>query len=259
MGWTLDRLCNKSDNDLESVIILLFLPSVSMHKIRAILFDLDNTLIDFIRMKEESCRAAVKAMVASGLRMKEDQAYERLIEKYFDVGIESDRAFSEFLTSVDQFDHKILASGINTYLETKGKFLKPYPNVKSVLGKLQRRGVFLSIVTDAPKTKAYQRLLGMGIEPYFKFVVGYEDTNKSKHTGLPLMLALEILRKECLHITNSEILMVGDSVARDIVPARELGLRTALAKYGQKTPEIGFADYQLLDFKEIIDIVESLQ
>jgi len=51
-----------------------------MHQIRAILFDLDNTLVDFIRMKEESCRAAVKAMVASGLRMKEDQVYERLME-----------------------------------------------------------------------------------------------------------------------------------------------------------------------------------
>ena len=34
----------------------------------------------------------------------------------------SDRAFSEFLKSVGQFDHNILASGINTYLETKSKF-----------------------------------------------------------------------------------------------------------------------------------------
>jgi HAD superfamily hydrolase (TIGR01549 family) len=204
-----------------------------MPKIRAILFDLDNTLIDFIRMKEESCRAAVKAMVASGLRMKEDRAFELLMKTYFDVGIESN----------------------NTYLKTKNKFLKPYPNVKSILGKLKRKGVFLSIVTDAPKTKAYQRLLGMGIEPYFKFVVGYEDTNESKHTGLPLLLALEMLRKECPDIANSEILMVGDSIEKDIVPAKKLGLKTALAKYGQKNPEAGFADYQLLDFKEIIDIL----
>jgi FMN phosphatase YigB (HAD superfamily) len=230
-----------------------------MHKIRAILFDLDNTLIDFIQMKEESCKAAVKAMVASGLQMDEEQAFKLLLIKYFDVGIESDRAFSEFLKSVDQFNHKILASGINTYLKTKNKFLKPYPDVKSVLGKLKRKGIFLSIVTDAPKTKAYQRLLGMGIEPYFKIVVGHEDTNKSKHTGLPLLLALEMLKKECQDIATSEILMVGDSIEKDIVPAKELGLKTALAKYGQKNPEIGCADYQLSDFKEIIDIAESFQ
>jgi putative hydrolase of the HAD superfamily len=87
--------------------------------------------------------------------------------------------------------------------------------------------------------------------------VGHEDTNKSKHTGLPLLLALEMHRKECQDIANSEILMVGDSIEKDIVPAKELGLKTALAKYGQKTAQIGLADYQLLDFKEIIDIVES--
>ena len=230
-----------------------------MHQIRAILFDLDNTLVDFIRMKEESCKAAAQAMVASGLPMKETEAYEHLIKAYFSIGIESDNAFSEFLKNVGQFDHKILAAAINAYLDAKNKCLKPYPNVKPVLRKLQRRGIFLSIVTDAPKTKAYQRLLDMGIEPYFKFVVGYEDTNNSKHTGLPLLLALEMLRKECPDIANSEILMVGDSIERDMVPAKELGLRTALAKYGQKIPEIGFADYQLLDFKEIIDIVESFQ
>ena len=190
-------------------------------------------------------------MVASGLLMKEDQAFERLMKTYFDVGIESNRAFSEFLRSVDQFVHKILASGINTYLKTKNKFLKPYPNVKVVLGKLKRRGVFLSIVTDAPKTKAYQRLLGIGIEPYFKFVVAYEDTSSSKNTGLPFLRALELLKKEMPELTCNEILMVGDSMERDIMPAKKFGFRTALSKYGQKVPEPGNPDYELTDITDL--------
>jgi FMN phosphatase YigB (HAD superfamily) len=70
-----------------------------MHRIWAILFDLDNTLVDFIGMKEESCRAAVGAVVASGLRMDEDQAFDVLLRKYFDVGIESNGAFSDFLST----------------------------------------------------------------------------------------------------------------------------------------------------------------
>jgi FMN phosphatase YigB (HAD superfamily) len=72
-------------------------------------------------------------------------------------------------------------------------------------------------------------------------------------------MALDMLKKEFPDIVNSEILMVGDSIKRDIFPAKELGLRTALVKYGQKTSEVGFADYQLLDFKEIVDIVDSFQ
>ncbi len=226
-----------------------------MHKIRAILFDLDNTLIDFLHMKEESCRAAAHAMVLAGLRMEENEAYERLIKTYFFVGIESDSAFSEFLVSIDQFDHKLLAAAINAYLDTKGKCLKPYPNVRSVLSKLQRKGIVLSIVTDAPKTKAYQRLLGMGIGSYFKFVVGYEDTNSAKHTGLPLVLALDLLKKEIPEVKAGEVLMVGDSMVRDIIPAKRIGFQTALSKYGQIGAESGNADFEFGEFKDLLTIL----
>lgn len=226
-----------------------------MSTIRAILFDLDNTLVDFIFMKEESCRAAAKGMVAAGLPMDGDQAYGELMRAYFSVGIESDSAFSEFLKSKGCFSHKILAAAINAYLDAKSKCLKPYANVKAVLAELQSRGVFICIVTDAPKTKAYQRLLAMGIEPYFRFVVGYEDTNNLKNTGLPFKLALKLLRKELPDIANSEILMVGDSLERDVIPAKKFGLKAAWAKYGQKTSSSSIADYELEEIADLLNIV----
>jgi len=37
-----------------------------MPKIKAIIFDLDNTLIDFLKMKKEACKSALKAMIGSG-------------------------------------------------------------------------------------------------------------------------------------------------------------------------------------------------
>jgi FMN phosphatase YigB (HAD superfamily) len=196
-------------------------------------------------------------MVMAGLEMDEQEAYDQLIKKYFDVGIESNIAFSEFLKEIGKFDHKVLAAAINAYLDAKSKCLKPYPNVKQTLSFLQKKGVLLSIVTDAPKTKAYQRLLGMGIEPFFSFVVGYEDTNSLKSSGLPLMLALEMLRKKLPNVSREEILMVGDSVERDIVPAKKFGLRTVLSKYGQKKQVPGKPDYELSDFKQLLEICNS--
>jgi len=227
-----------------------------MQKIKVIIFDLDNTLMDFMRMKEEACKAAVRAMIDAGLYMSENEAYELLMKTYFRLGLESDEAFTEFLKETGKFEHKILAAAINSYLETKSNFVKSYPHVKSVLKKLRSNGITLSIVTDAPKTKAYQRLLKMGIEPFFRFVVGYEDTESKKQTGLPLRLALSMLKKEFPDLLNSEILMVGDSVERDVIPARKLGLRTALCKYGQTTPETGPAEYTLSDIKELASIVK---
>ena len=151
-----------------------------MKKVKTVIFDLDNTLIDFMQMKKESCKAAVQAMISSGLQMSREEAYSRLLKTYFKVGIESNQAFTQFLLENNQFTHKILAAAINQYLETKSGLLKSYPKVESTLIQLSEKGVLLGIVTDAPKTKAYQRLMKLGIEKYFRFVVGFEDTNSQK-------------------------------------------------------------------------------
>jgi FMN phosphatase YigB (HAD superfamily) len=225
-----------------------------MPKIRAVLFDLDNTLIDFIKMKEESCKAAAKAMINTGLKMREEEAYAQILETYYQQGLESDNAFSTFLEQMNQFDHKILAAGINAYLQTKMNFVRPYPNIDDVLKELNNRGLLLAIVTDAPKTKAYQRILAMGIEHHFKFVIAYEDTQNVKQTGLPLQLALNTIRKIIPDIQSQEIIMVGDSMKRDVEPAKKLGLKTALALYGQKAPEEGDPDYKILTTSQLTNI-----
>ncbi|MCX8193742.1 MAG: hypothetical protein N3G19_00010 [Candidatus Pacearchaeota archaeon] len=41
---------------------------------KAILFDLDNTLIDFMTMKHKCCEAAIDAMIAAGLKIKKEKA-----------------------------------------------------------------------------------------------------------------------------------------------------------------------------------------
>jgi len=229
---------------------------VDMKKVRAVLFDLDNTLVDFVRMKGEACQAAVDAMINAGLKMDRETAYTRLMRMYFEVGIESDRAFTKFLESEGQFRHKLLAAAINAYLTVKNEYLKPYLNVKQTLRKLKEAGVMLVVVTDAPKTKAYQRLLAMNIEGYFDFVVGFEDTNQKKLNGLPLKLAVEKLKEKMPDIDNDEVLMVGDSLRRDLHPAKKLGLNTALAKYGQNVEEKGKADYELMDIIDVLAIIQ---
>ena len=195
-------------------------------------------------------------MILNGLDMGEEEAFTVLMNIYFDLGLESDSAFTEFLRGVGQFNHQILAAGLNSYLKKKATLIVPYPDVELVLKKLNEMGVITAIVTDAPKTKAYQRLLAMGIDSHFSFVIGFEDTGNGKHTGLPLKLALDKLRKEVPGLVNSEILIVGDSVQRDIEPAKKLGLKTALSKYGRiETKTSESVDYELCSISELLEIV----
>ena len=54
-----------------------------------------------------------------------------------------------------------------------------------------------------------------------------------------LVLALKLLRDNIPNVKPSEIIMVGDSIERDVNPAKKLGFKTALALYRQKAPELG--------------------
>ena len=73
-----------------------------MQKIRAVFFDLDNTLIDFMQMKEESCKAAIQTMISSGLKMDQKKAFCSLTETCYKLGLESDFAFTQFLKENNQ-------------------------------------------------------------------------------------------------------------------------------------------------------------
>ena len=47
--------------------------------IQAIIFDLDNTLLDFIKMKQFAVKAAITAMNEAGLNVDEEKAYQDFV------------------------------------------------------------------------------------------------------------------------------------------------------------------------------------
>lgn len=220
--------------------------------IKAITFDLDNTLIDFMKMKKSSSNAAAKAMVKAGLDMPVKQAEKELFDEYI-KDIEGDHAFQDFLKKHNQLFDKILAAALNAYLTTKYKFMKPYPKVKETLNKLKKKGLKLGIVTDAPRLKAFQRLDALGLTDYFDVVIGFEDTHKLKPNTLPFKKALKLLKSK-----PEETLHVGDWMERDVLGAKKAGMKTAWSKYGNNN--IGKkvkADYELEKFEDIINILKD--
>lgn len=222
--------------------------------IKAVLFDLDMTLVNFMKFKKKASDAAAKAMVKAGLQMDPDKAKEELFSRYI-KDIEGETIFQEFLKDHNAFSEKTLAAALNAYLITKYKFLKPYPKVKETLLKLKEKGLKLGIVTDAPKLKAYMRLDATGLVDLFDFVVGFEDTNEHKPSSLPFKKALEIL-----NVDAADVLMVGDWPERDIKGAKEAGMKTCLARYGydqHKQGEFVEADYEIKKIEDVLEVTEK--
>lgn len=223
--------------------------------IKAVLFDLDNTLIDFMAVKRRSVDAAISAMLAAGVRLNKKQASKILYEMYWKLGIEYQHIFQQFLKKVlGKIDYKVLAEGIVAYRRTQADMLKPYSAVIPTLGKLKKSGLRLAIVSDAPRLKAWLRLVEMRLQGFFDVVVTFEDTGNYKHTGLPFKRALKLLKLKPEHC-----LMVGDWPERDIVGAKKLGIKTVFARYGttKKITSSG-ADFEIDSVKEVAKVVAKL-
>jgi len=194
--------------------------------IKAVLFDLDQTLIDSIKMKTEACKSAIKAMVKAGLKIDEKTGYRKLMHVYFRVGIDSNTAFTRFLEEeTGKADEGILQAGIEAYLKTKPSFIKPYPHVLETLEYLKSRDLKLGIITDAPRVKAMQRLEGMNIAHFFDLIITSDDTREKKPSVKPFKLAMEKL-----NLRPEEILFVGDSFIKDMRPTGKLGMKTLRIK-----------------------------
>jgi len=224
--------------------------------IKAVIFDLDNTLVDFIRMKEESVKAAVEGMIDAGLPMKNEAAEKEIYRIYDKEGIEYQSVFDQFLIETyGEIDFKILSSGIIAYRRAREASLVLYPHVRLTLVEIVKQGKILAVICDAPRKEAWLRLCSLNIHHYFDHVLTFEDTGQLKPSPDPFKKALGMLG-----ITPGEALMVGDWPERDIVGASEVGIRTVFARYGNTFGNLeSGADYEIDDIFELLGVIDNIE
>lgn len=222
--------------------------------LKAIVFDLDNTLVDFMAMKRLAIDAAVTAMLDAGLDLAPQAVLERIDAIYKEQGIEYQLVFDKLLDdALGRVDHKILSAGIIAYRRSREAALKPYPHVTATLVELGKRGLKLAVVSDAPSREAWLRLCYVNLHHLFDVVITFDDTRERKPSPAPFEAALKKL-----NVAADEALMIGDWAERDIIGAAKVGMKTAFARYGDtfNTERTG-ADYDVNDISELLKIVEK--
>ncbi len=223
--------------------------------IRGIIFDLDNTLTDFMRMKELSVDAGIEAMIDAGLTVPRDEAKRQIYAIYAREGIEYQQVFDRFIhDTLGDINSKMLAAAIVAYRRAREASLILYPHVKHTLIELLKRGQRLAVLSDAPRIQAWLRLCTLGLHHMFDEVIAFEDTGTLKPSGEPFRALL--IR---MGLSPEEMLMIGDWPERDMVGAKKVGIRTVFARYGDtKNTVHSGADFEIDDIIEILPILDRL-
>jgi len=224
--------------------------------IKAVIFDIDDTLIDFTETKNLAIKESVKAMIDKGIDEDFDSLHKEFKRFYWERGIEDQQIFQKFfIEKYGKIDYPVLASAILAYRKAKEGVLKPYPGAKNLLIQLKERGLKLAILSDAPKLEAYLRLCSVSFDDFFDLILTKDDVGVSK----PHSKGFEIILKE-FDIKAEECLMIGDAPDKDMEGAKKLGMMTILANYGSKKIENpdSRADFSASSILEISKIISKL-
>ncbi len=222
--------------------------------IKAVIFDLDNTLLDFMNMKSQAVISGINGMIEAGFQIDKNYAYKSIFKIYESKGWEYQEVFDDFILSeIGKLDYKILASGIVAYRKAKEASLILYPNVNSTLITLSKLGLKLGVVSDAPSREAWMRICSVNLHHIFDAVVTFHDTGMHKPSPEPFKKISSLLE-----VRPEESIMIGDWPERDVIGAKKLGMKTAFAKYGDVfSTKVSGADYDIMNINEVIDIIKK--
>ena len=118
---------------------------------------------------------------------------------------------------------------------------------------MRDRGLKPGVVTDAHNGNSLKRLRKAGSGAFFDAVIIMDMHGQAKPSPEPFLLAMKKPG-----VTASEGMLVGESIRRDVIPARALGMIAVHAAYGDRNfhegEQVG-ADCVIHGIGEVIGVV----
>ncbi len=198
-------------------------PGGRARRLRAVIFDLDGTLVDtadeFVgvvqALRAEHGRAA---MDAARIRASVSNGARALVSLALDIGEDH-----------PEFERKRLRL-LELYSGVLGTTARPYPGILPLLEALEERGIRWGIATNKPRAYTAPLLERLALRPVPGSVVCPEDVRERKPHP-------ESLYRNCreLDCSPAEAIYVGDHL-RDIEAGRRAGMYTIAAAYGYIEP-----------------------
>jgi len=214
-----------------------------------IMFDMDNTLFDFVEAKTRACQEIVDHLGCG-------DALELL--QYFrrpGCGFEDWNNIRDYILDMGVFSRSTYDECCKIYETEKLRAVDPYPNAIPTIRELKNMGLKIAILTDAHSKNAKKRLEKTGFSQWLDALFCADITGSSKPSHQTFLFALE-----ALDLQPCETLFVGDSLRRDIAPSKALGMLTAYAAYGDRNNDTyrtsGTADPDIIlnDISEVLDL-----
>ena len=198
--------------------------------IKAVVFDIDNTLYSFDRAHAYAFEALTAyAGERLGLERGEFSRMLRETEDHLKKYI-GDRAAVHNRTI--RFQVMLERAGLplyphvlemdSLYWDTLVRMSVPSDGAREAMRTLKERGIKIGVGTDMTARMQFQKLTALGLLSYVDFLVSSEEAGAEKPD--PALFARCVAKAGC---ESRECLFVGDSLRKDVLGAMNAGLRAS--------------------------------
>ncbi len=219
-------------------------------KIKAILFDLDGTLVDSSRDITTSINLTLKYFGYKSI------THDQCIRHVGDGITQSvSRAFGESVYNNENYtwDRKFLSRVVKKYKEYYSEHLfdttTPYPGIKETLSNLN--GISMAVISNKTYFYTFNILKHFNLHKYFDIILGGDSLEAKKPDPGPLLYVLENFS-----VQTTEAIMVGDS-DKDISAGKAAKTLTCAVTYGMRSEDELRKlnpDFVIHCFSELLDL-----
>ncbi|WP_321339186.1 phosphoglycolate phosphatase [uncultured Cohaesibacter sp.] len=215
---------------------------------KAIVFDLDGTLVDSV---PDLHATANRLLVAHGCEPLTLETVRSFVGNGVPVLVE--KICKAAGLAFDESNREaIIGEYLATYdLVLEDKNTQPFPGVRACLESLKDKGLILGLCTNKPEAPTRVILEDLGFEHFFEKIIGGDSLPQRKPAPEPLWASYEGFDlKDCLFVGDSEV---------DAATAAAAGVACALYSEGyRQTPleDLPHA-FSFDDFSKLLAYVES--
>jgi phosphoglycolate phosphatase len=196
---------------------------ILLHGIRAVILDLDGTLLDTAPDLAAAANAVRADFDLPALTLERVASFvgkgaESLMHRSLTNSLHGRASDPQITQALERFEHH--------YQRENGRQAVVYPGVLEGLEAMKEKGLQLACVTNKPYAFSIELLKQKGLLGAMAFVLGGDSLPQRKPDPLPMQRACELFG-----LRPHEVLAVGDSL-NDALSGRAAGLTVFAVPYG---------------------------
>ncbi|MFB5561921.1 HAD family hydrolase [Bacillus cereus] len=220
--------------------------------IKAVIFDLDGTLLDRDSSLKFFIKEQYKRYINKLKHIPEEQYVYRFIELDNRGYVWKDKVYQQLLQEHSIFDIT-WEQLLEDYISNFQHHCIPFSNMEHVLQELKDKGILLGMITNGFTEFQLLNIRSLGIDKYMDTIVVSEEEGIKKPQAEIFMRALERLG-----VTPEESVYIGGHPENDVIGARNVGMNAIWKKdafWGNPFTD----EYIIDDLQELLLLIDTMQ